>query len=242
YTYARRWALENIDLHQPLMNRRSTSSQPHALKMLWVYDIPVGRGRRYGGDFNKWINGVIGGWQFSGSGRVQQPLFRLTNTKLVGMSFEEAQSEFSKIRFVTDANGLITVWDMPQDIIDNTRLAYNTDPTTTTGYAANNVPTGRYFAPACDPSSFGFNAQDCSPDMFFKGRWFGEFDFKLTKRFPLGFKKAVFDFDMEVFNALYAKNFSQSLGATLHNANNNVFRITSTASAARTGQMVWRVS
>ena len=38
---------------------------------------------------------------------------------------------------------------MPQDIIDNTRAAYSTDPTTATGYsAALGVPTGRYIKPA----------------------------------------------------------------------------------------------
>ena len=242
YTYARRWALSNQDLHLPLFNLRSTASQPQAFKLLWVYDVPVGRGRRYGADFNKWFNGVIGGWQFSGSGRVQVPLFRLGNTQLVGMSFKEAQSAFKQIRITTDVNGVVTVWNMPQDIIDNTRKAYNTDPTTTTGYANNDLPTGRYFAPAGGPNCMALNALDCAPDMFFYGKWFGEFDFKFTKRFPLGFKKAVFDFDVEVFNALKGTNFSQSLSPSLQSANANVFRITGQGSAARTGQLVWRVS
>jgi hypothetical protein len=242
YTYARGVTYSDVDLHLPLLERRGTNI-PHAVKLLWVYDLPIGHGRRFGSDFNKWIDGVVGGWQFSGSGRIQQPLFRLANTKLIGMSFDEAQKAFGQIRVVIDpVTGATTVWDMPQDIIDNTRKAYNTDPTTITGFANNDVPTGRYFAPACGPDKYGLNALDCAPDLFFKGRWFGEYDFKLTKRFPLGFKKAVFDFDVEVFNALYAKNFSQSLSPALQNANNNVFRITGTQSAARTGQMVWRVS
>ena len=243
YTYARRWALENVDLHLPLMNRRSTSSQPQAFKVLWVYDVPVGRGRRYGADFNKWVNGLVGGWQFSGAGRVQAPLFRLTNTKLVGISFDEAQKEFKNIRILTDPDtGVVTVWNMPQDIIDNTRRAFNTDVTTDSGFANDDVPSGRYFAPACGPEAFGYNAHDCAPDLFFYGKWFGEFDFKFTKRFPLGFKNAVFDFDVEVFNALNAINFNQSLSPSLQSANANVFRITSQASSARTGQLVWRVS
>jgi hypothetical protein len=243
YTYARRWALENIDLHLPLMNRRSTSSQPQAFKLLWVYDVPVGRGRRFGSDLNRWANGVIGGWQFSGAGRVQAPLFRLTNTKLVGMSFADAQKEFKKIHILTDPDtGVVTVWNMPQDIIDNTRRAFNTDVTTPSGYADDDAPTGRYFAPACGPDRFGYDAQDCAPDLFFYGKWFGEFDFKFTKRFPLGFKKAVFDFDVEVFNALNAINFNQTLSPALQSSNANVFRITGQASAARTGQLVWRVS
>ena len=80
--------------------------------------------------------------------------------------------------------------------------------------------------------------KDCAPDMFFYGKWFGEFDFKLVKRFPLG-HRATFDFNVEVFNSLTALNFNQNL--TPSNSA-NVFRITGTGSGARTAQLVWRVN
>ena len=39
---------------------------------------------------------------------------------------------------------------LPQDVIDNTILAFSVSPTSATGYAGA-APTGRYFAPANGP-------------------------------------------------------------------------------------------
>ena len=101
YTYARGVSQTSFDLQVPIMERRTTAI-PHAFKMLWFWEMPFGRGKRYGSNWNSWVNGALGGWQFSGTGRVQVPLFRLANTQLVGMSFDEAQAAFKKIRVVTD--------------------------------------------------------------------------------------------------------------------------------------------
>ena len=70
------------------------------------------------------------------------------------------------------------------------------------------------------------------------GKWYGEFDFKFNKKFPLK-GKATAEFSAEVFNALYADNFNQNLNP---GTGSNIFRITSGGSGARTGQLVWRVS
>jgi len=238
YTWARQSGLSNEDLHLSLFNRR-TANVPHALKMLWVYEIPVGRGKRFGTDMNPWLNGVVGGWEFSGAGRSQIPLFRLTNTQLVGMTKADAQKAFKQTRFVIDpASGATTVWDMPQDIIDNTRRAYNTDPTSPTGYPAGEEPTGRYFAPAGGPGCFALYPGDCAADLFFYGKFFTEFDFKLAKKFQFA-SKGVAEVNIEVFNALNSSNFTRQL-----NPGNgaNIFRITGQQSGARIGQIVWRVS
>ena len=32
----------------------------------FVYDLPIGRGKRFGGDLNRAIDGAIGGWQVNG--------------------------------------------------------------------------------------------------------------------------------------------------------------------------------
>ena len=64
------------------------------------------------------------------------------------MSKDELQKNF-KIRTVRRrTTGTITVFSFPQDIIDNTRRAYNTDPASATGYGGDGPPTGRYIAPA----------------------------------------------------------------------------------------------
>jgi len=38
----------------------------HNFTSYFVYDVPVGRGRTFGGDMNRIVNGVIGGWSLSG--------------------------------------------------------------------------------------------------------------------------------------------------------------------------------
>jgi hypothetical protein len=39
---------------------------PKSLVVSYVYELPFGRGKKFGNDMNKVVNGVAGGWQFSG--------------------------------------------------------------------------------------------------------------------------------------------------------------------------------
>jgi hypothetical protein len=63
-------------------------------------------------------------------------------------------------------------------------------------------------------------------------------DFRLAKQFQLP-GRARFEFSAEVFNATKALNFPNQVSP---GSGANTFRITSTQSAARTAQLVWRVS
>ena len=40
---------------------------PHSLVMNYVYDLPIGRGKKVGGDMNKAVDAVVGGWQVAGN-------------------------------------------------------------------------------------------------------------------------------------------------------------------------------
>jgi hypothetical protein len=238
YTYLKRWALSNQDLHFDLFDLEQ-ETVPHAFKMLWTYDIPFGRGKRFGANINRWVDYVAGGWTFSGTGRVQAQNFILRNVTLVGMSLDEAKSALKEVRFVTDAAGVTTVWNFPQDIIDETRKAFNTDETQPTFYAPGTAPSGRYFAPAGGPGCNFLYPGDCNtPELKFDGRWFGEFDFGIRKMIPLP-SKARFEISAEVFNALAALNFPNQINP---GSGANIFRITSTQSNARTAQLSFRVS
>ena len=150
----------NFEIHQPEFNLQA-QGVPHAFKMLWTYDIPYGRGKRYGANIDPWLDYIIGNWTFAGTGRVQVQDFVLRNAKLVGMSQDEAQAALKEVRFVTDPSGVTSVWNFPQDIIDNTRKAYNTDETSQTFYGAGQEPTGRYFAPASGPGCNFLYPGDC---------------------------------------------------------------------------------
>jgi hypothetical protein len=228
----------NFEIHQPEFTLQG-QGVPHAFKMLWTYDIPYGRGKRFGANINPWLDYFVGGWTFSGTGRVQIQDFVLRNATVVGMTLDQAREALKEVRFVTDAAGITTVWNFPQDIIDNTRKAYNTDETQPTFYAPGSEPTGRYFAPAGGPGCNYLYPGDCNVgDMWFRGRWFGEFDFRIAKMIPLP-SKARFEVSAEVFNALMAKNFPVALNP---GSGANIFRITSTQSNARTAQIVFRVS
>ena len=134
---------------------------PHAFKTTWYYELPVGRGKRFGSDINPWLNGLIGNWEFSGTGRLQVRDFRIDDaSRLVGMTEDELKNAFT-VEKIRDASGSIVVWSLPQDIIENTRRAWNTDPTSPTGYSADGVPTGRYIAPASAPGCVAVYQSDC---------------------------------------------------------------------------------
>ena len=79
---------------------------------------------------------------------------------------------------------------------------------------------------------------DCAEDLFFKGSWFAEFDFKFVKKFNLT-ARVTFDLNVEVYNAFTAKNFNQVLDP---DDGEDMFRIDSTASGARRGQLVFRIN
>ena len=43
-----------------------TSDIPHSLVVNYIYELPFGHGKQFGGDWNKATNAVIGGWEFTG--------------------------------------------------------------------------------------------------------------------------------------------------------------------------------
>ena len=53
--------------------------------LLAYYEAPFRRGKRFGSDLNKWVDGVIGGWTASATGRMQVQLLAIDNARLVGI-------------------------------------------------------------------------------------------------------------------------------------------------------------
>jgi hypothetical protein len=233
------------DLHTPRMELRS-SGVPHAFQALWTYDIPYGRGKRFGANINPWLDGFVGGWTFSGTARFQTQSFVLRNVVLSpGYTLAQAEKDLHQIRMQTDPNtGVQTVWDFPLDVYTNTVKAFSTDETQPNYYAPGTEPTGHYFMPAGGPQADGtictfLYPGDCgTQDLWFLGRWFGEMDFALAKQFQLP-GKARFEMRAEVFNGTLAYNFPNQINPS---SSVNAFRITNTQSPARTAQLVWRVS
>ena len=217
YTVARRLVATLDTLRRDRVMVTSTDGVPQSLKMTVIYDLPFGRGQRYGTDMNPWLNGVVGGWSLNLTGRVQSgSILNFGNVRVVGMSVEELEDEF-KIR-IDDAAGI--VYTLPQDIIDNTIKAFSTSATSASGYGALGPPTGRYMAPANGPDCIQEVRGDCAPhDVFVEGPIFTRFDLTARKRFPLGARRS-FELGVEVFNVFNAINFlavaQAGAGATIN--------------------------
>jgi hypothetical protein len=204
YTMANRLTSTLDTLRQPRQLVRSTDGVPHALKTTVIYDVPVGQGRRFGANMNPWLDGVVGGWSFNLTSRVQSgSILNFGNVRVVGMSLEELEDAFT-IR-IDDATGII--YTLPQDIIDNTIKAFSTSATSPTGYGALGPPDGRYLAPANGPDCIQEVRGDCAPhDVFVEGPIFTRFDLNAKKRFGLGGKRS-FELGVDVFNLFNAINF-----------------------------------
>lgn len=247
YTYARQGNDVNQDLHfQRLFFR--TASVPHAFKFTWDYQVPVGKGRRYGTNFNRWLDGALGGWEWSGTGRVQWREFEFDGI-LHNMTVKDLQKAF-KIRKVVDpVSGQITIFDMPQDIIDNTRKAYSSSATSLTGYGSLGPPdpTARYMGPAGGPNCFYNYFGDCGEQFyFFNGYPFTRFDMTLKKKFTPG-KKVTFTLQYDLLNVFdninFNPNFNPGSGGT-------IFQVTSAYTdtngtfdpGGRIGQLVFRIN
>ncbi|HWK11255.1 MAG TPA: hypothetical protein VNR64_14440 [Vicinamibacterales bacterium] len=156
------------------------------------------------------MNAILGNWEFSGTGRLQRELFDMGSVKIFGMSKDEVQKNF-QIRRAVSETGTITVFSFPQDIIDNTRRAFNTDPGSATGYGGDGPPSGRYVGPASNPDCIAIYRGDCGAarQVLLLGPVFSRWDMRLNKKFPFG-AKASFDFGIEVLNVFDNINFNHN--------------------------------
>jgi hypothetical protein len=193
YAYGHEYDTQFTSFRRSLYYARpsgNTGDIPHALKANVVYDLPFGRGRRFGGNVNGVLDRVIGGWQVGVVSRLQSGTpIDLGNIRLVGMSVKDAQKMF-KLRF-DDAGKQLYV--LPQDVIDNTIRAFNVSATSASGYSGA-APTGRYFAPANGPdcielqptsnnNNSGLGYGDCGArTLFMQGPMFQQHDFRIAKQ------------------------------------------------------------
>jgi hypothetical protein len=102
------------------------------------------------------------------------------------------------------------VYLLPRDVIDNTILAFNTSPTSPTGYAGA-APTGRYFAPAngaeCIEVDSAARYGDCAGrSLVVTGPMFRQTDIRLSKRTKLAGRVA-FEVGANILNVFNQPNF-----------------------------------
>jgi hypothetical protein len=250
YTYSRSYETDLDTVRRDRALIVNDDGVPHAFKTTWFFEVPVGRGKRFGSALNPWLDAVIGNWEFAGTGRLQVRDFRIDDaSRLVGMSESELKKAFT-IDVVRDASGSLVVWSLPQDIIENTRRAWNTDPTSASGYGAEGAPTGRYIAPASSPGCVAVYQGDCSTphNLYVRSPLFTRFDFSFKKRFPFG-RGASFDLQLDLLNAFDNVNYNPTFDVT-PTANTTAFQVTSGYTdinttfdpGGRIGQIIWRVN
>ena len=224
-----------------LRDAGSPGDVTHQFKMNIVYDLPFGRGRRFGANANVVLDRIISGWQAGLNARVQSGrLVDLGNVRLSGMTVDDVQGMF-KLRFDNDGK---KVWMLPQDVIDNTILAYSVSPTTASGYAGA-TPTGRFFMPANGPDCIevdnGAEYGECaSRSLVVTGPMFKQFDLRVSKQTRLA-GNINFEFAAEMLNAFNQANFVPvgGIGSTL--ANYEVTTLTGT-NTSRVIQLVTRLN
>jgi len=240
YTWSRQFNSASDGFHFDRFLVRSPNV-PHSFKVNTAYEVPVGRGKRFGTNFNPWLNGFAGGWTFAMTGRVQVRTLSISGARLVGMSLEQLQNEYS---FRIDGSNVVTM--LPQDIILNTQRAFSTSATSATGYSALGPPTERYIAPSDTPTCIALRTGDCgAPDrIFLTAPLFTRFDMTLRKQFPLGGRRT-FDLQLDINNVFNAINFTPVFNpsnAATQFQTNNIYQDISQSfdPGGRLGQIVVR--
>jgi hypothetical protein len=211
-----------------------------------VYDLPFGRGRRFGGNAGGVLDRVIGGWQVGVTSIVHSgQLVDFGNVRLVGMTPSDVQDMF-QLRF-DDAGR--KVWMLPEDVIENTIRAFSVSATSPTGYSSRGVPTGRYFAPANGPDCIetGFIAGedantgfgDCGlRSIVVTGPKLVRFDLSVVKRVPIKGRVNA-EFRAGLLNAFNTPWFNPVTGI---GSDPDDYRVTGTTGGAREVQLVWRIN
>jgi hypothetical protein len=248
YTYGRGYQGTFYSFRKPYVDTEETNSNAngsasgsvrHVWSTNWLYELPFGRGKKWGADANGVMQRLIGNWNVQGVARVQSGrLVDFGNVRLVGMTADELRKSF-QTRLVTDpANQYRTlVYLLPQDIIDNTIKAFSV---TATGYSAG-APTGRYFAPANSPTCLetasGFG--DCGQrSIVVTGPLVSRIDLSIVKQVPIH-GRVNFEYQLQIFNLFNRVNFNPVTGI---GSNPDSYQVTGAVDQSRTMQMAFRVS
>jgi hypothetical protein len=248
YTYGVSFGTTLQDLHFDRLYFQQTGV-PHALKMTWDYQIPVGRGKRFGSNMNSVMDAVVGGWEWNGTGRLQVNSFLYRGT-LHNMTIDDVKKNFH-IHTVTDSTGTVTVYDMPQDIVLNTQKAYASSATSATGYGTLGPPdpNAQFFAPAQAPGCVYLLIGDCGEQSYYiNGPLFTRFDMSVKKKFRLGGAR-VFSIEYDMLNAFNNINFNHSLSTNAGSTTTLPFQVTSAYTdtngtfdpGGRVGQLMFRI-
>jgi hypothetical protein len=202
YTWAKAYNINQLSWRRDWV-KDVGGTLPSALKLNWVYELPVGQGRTFFSGAGKAVDRVIGGWELQGTGRMQSGnLQDLGNVNLVGMTDQDLKNSVGL--WYDDINKKVNY--LPKDFTTQSYYAYQYD---TTGFTSG-APTGRYVAPAGSVNGgncYQVVTGDCAPrHHYFRGPGFTRFDLSLVKRIRFSENKN-FELRGEFLNAFNNINF-----------------------------------
>ena len=234
YTWAKSFGSSRYSLRRDMINDLSMSTSPHTFKLNWVLEMPFGRGHRFGASSGRLLDTLIGGWEFHGIFRMQSgDTESFGNVRVVGMTDDELDSIF-KLRFDDPAR---IIYQLPDDVIQNTILAHSFNPTSATGYSGA-APTGRYFAPARSGGCISIFTEDCAPrNHYVRGPVWDKVDLSVVKQFRFTETKN-FELRAEFVNAFNEVNFNYTTSCV--SSSLNTCQVTGTQGGPRTVQIVMR--
>jgi hypothetical protein len=212
----------------------------HAFKTDWMLELPFGQGRRFGTNAGGVLDRIIGGWQVHGFLRVQSGVWaNFGNVRMVGFNEKDLRNMF-KLRI----NENQRVFMLPQDVVDNTVRAFNTNPTSATGYGALGPPEGRYFAPAMGPDcleSIAAGYGECGTrQLAVRGPLLKLADISVVKAVPI-VNRVRAEFRVEMLNAFNWVNFVPVASTSTNAANHEVGSLRG-AHLSRVVQLVSRIT
>ena len=247
YQYAREGGSSFQGFRYGRVLNPTSGSVRHAIKTQWDWTLPVGRGERFAANAGSALNGLIGGWQFNGVGRIQARTINLGNVRLVGMTLDDVQKMYTFDIRNNAATGLQTVFMMPDDVVLNTRRPFSVSTTSPTGYGDLGVPEGRYFAPANSADCIQLRTGDCAPrTQMLLAPFFTRFDLGVTKRFPIR-GRTNFELRLDVLNAFDNINFNPvanpGTGSTIFQSGSAYTDLSNTFDpGGRLGMLVFRLN
>ncbi len=226
YTWSKAQLLQRYGFTKPLEyidQAGQVGNVQHAMKGNWIFELPVGRDRRFAANAPGFIDAIIGGWSMDGVARIQTgEQLDFGNVRLVGMSKKDLQQ---LIKVQQGPSGQIFI--LPDDILQNTVKAFSVSATSASGYGALGPPSGRYIAPAngpdCIETAPGYG--DCGlRSVVVNGPRLVRFDLGIVKKFNV-IGRVTFEFRGEMLNAFNKPYFNPAsaggtpLGLTTTNTN-----------------------
>ena len=190
----------------------------HTITADWIYDLPIGRGRAFGGNMSKWLNQIVGGWQISG-----------ISTWRTGFAFTTVANSFP----ISFANNVPAIFNGDKAAIKSSphfdsvngqiQLFANPDA----ALAAFSYPTG---------------LQAGSRNNL-RGPHYSDFDLGVGKHFPIK-ERLQLEFRADAFNAFNHTNFALPGAASTADISQTPslgFGVIGAAGAARVMQFALRL-